>query len=47
MLRGMWDVGSPTRVRTHAPCIGSAESQPLDSQGSPNVSFLLTATVIQ
>ena len=23
---GMWDLGSPTRDRTHAPCSGSAES---------------------
>ena len=26
---------SPTRARTWAPCIGSAESYPLDHQGSP------------
>ena len=29
------DLNSPTRDWTHVPCIGSAESQPLDSQGSP------------
>ena len=27
---------SPTRARTQAPCIGSAESYPLDDQGSPD-----------
>ena len=26
MPHGMWDLSSPTRDRTHAPCIGSAES---------------------
>ena len=31
----MWDLRSPTRDRTHAPCIGSAESKPLDCQVSP------------
>ena len=24
--RGMWDLSSPTRDRTHTPCVGSAES---------------------
>ena len=33
--RGMWDLSSPTRDRTHTPCLGSVESQPLDHQGSP------------
>ena len=32
---GMQDVSSPTRDRTHAPCTGITESQPLDHQGSP------------
>ena len=32
---GMWDLSSPTRGQTHAPCTGSMESQPLDHQGSP------------
>ena len=32
---GMWDLSSPTSDRTYIPCIGSAESQPLDFQGSP------------
>ena len=33
----LWRVGSSslTRDRTQAPCIGTAESQPLDHQGSP------------
>ena len=31
----MWDLSSPTRDRTRVPCSGSAESQPLDHQGSP------------
>ena len=35
MLHGMQDLSSPTRDQTHAPCIGSTESQPLDHQGSP------------
>ena len=30
---------SPTRKRTWAPCIGSAESYPLDHQGSPWAHF--------
>ena len=34
-LHGMWDLSSLTRDRTCAPCIGSAESQLLDHQGSP------------
>ena len=25
-LHGMWDLSSPTRYRTHTPCIGSVES---------------------
>ena len=29
------DPNSPTRDRTCTPCTGSAESQPLDRQGSP------------
>ena len=32
---GMQDLSSPTRDRTHAPCIGITESHPLDHQGSP------------
>ena len=35
----MWDLSSPTRDRTRAPCSGSAESWPLDHQGSPHVLF--------
>ena len=31
---------SPTRDQTWAPCIRSAESYPLDHQGSPNFYFL-------
>ena len=26
VLRSMWDLTSPTRDRTHSPCIGNAES---------------------
>ena len=26
MLHGMWDLSSPTRDGTHAPCSGSSES---------------------
>ena len=33
--RGMWDLSSTTRVWIQALCIGSAESKPLDHQGSP------------
>ena len=33
--RSMWDLSSLTRDQTRAPCIGSAESSPLDHQGSP------------
>ena len=32
---GTWDLGSPSKGRTCAPCSGSAESQPLDHQGNP------------
>ena len=32
---------SPTRYRTLAPCTGSAESYPLDYQGSPERHFFL------
>ena len=35
----MWDLSSPARDQTHAPCNGSMESQPLDLQGSPTFSF--------
>ena len=31
---GMWHLSSPTSDRTHTPCTGSAESSPLDRQGS-------------
>ena len=34
---------SLTRDRTHAPCTGSAEPQPLDHQASPNILLFLTA----
>ena len=37
----MRDLSSPTRDQTHAPCSGSAESQPLDGQGSPRDSASL------
>ena len=32
----MWDPSSPTWDRTCTPCSGSAGSQPLDHQGSPD-----------
>ena len=35
MLRGIWNLSSPTQDRTQAPCIGSTESEPLDHQGGP------------
>ena len=35
MLFCLWDVSSPTRDWTHAPCIGNAEPRLLDLQGSP------------
>ena len=31
----IWDLGSLTRGRTQAPCLGSLESQPLDHERSP------------
>ena len=34
-FRGMWDLSFPTRDENCAPCGGSAESQPLARQGSP------------
>ena len=34
-LRGMWDLSSQARYRTHMPCSGRAESYALDRQGSP------------
>ena len=37
--RSIWDLSSPTKDRTHASCIGSVESKPLDCQGSPETSF--------
>ena len=40
----MGDLSSPTRDRTHGPCSGSAESQPLDPQGSPSPSCLTGST---
>ena len=43
MLRGLWNLGSPTRHRTRAPCNGSTtESQPLDRQEIPSL-FTLTS----
>ena len=37
---------SPTRDRTWAPCIGSAESYPLDHQGSPCFLCFLIAAIL-
>ena len=44
----MWNLSSPIRGRTHAPCSGNVESSPLDPQGSPKkplfcIFFLATA----
>ena len=39
-LYGTRDLRSPTRDRTHAPCTGSMESQPLEHQGSPSLDLL-------
>ena len=36
----IWDPCSLTKDQTWAPCIGSAESYPLDHQGSPKSTFL-------
>ena len=36
---GMWDLSFLTRGQTCTPCIGSAESQPLDPQGSSFIIF--------
>lgn len=33
--RAMWDLNSPARDGTHALCVGSTESDPLDLQGGP------------
>ena len=37
---GVWDLSSPAKDRTCAPCSRSAESLPLDCQGSPCESFV-------
>lgn len=34
-LNGRWNLSSQTKYRTHSPCSGSQESQPVDYQGSP------------
>ena len=39
-LLGLWDPNPPTRDGTCAPSNGSADSQPLDCQGSPHSFFL-------
>ena len=45
---GMWDLNSPTRDRTHAPCSASTESYPLDRQGSPpKIIFNLNCLLIR
>ena len=36
-LRGTRDLSSPIRDRTHAPCIGSTESQSLNHQGKSHI----------
>ena len=40
MLLSMWDLSSPARDRTQAPCRGSSESYPLDHQRSPYLIIL-------
>ena len=35
LLHDTWDLSCSTKDRTHAPCSGSVESQPLYHQGSP------------
>ena len=40
MPHDMWDLSSLTRDQTCAPCIGSADSKPLDDQGSPSSCIL-------
>ena len=39
-LPACWNLRSSTRNQTCAPCIGSAESYPLDSQASPNLPLI-------
>ena len=41
MLKGMWDLSSPTRDQTYVHRRGSTESQPLDHQGIPHSKLLL------
>ena len=43
----MWDLGSLTRDGTHASCIGSAESQPLDREGSPRPCIFLLGNFVK
>ena len=38
--QGLWDLNSPTRDQTHTPYIRSAESEPLNHQGSPLCSII-------
>ena len=42
----MRDLSSLTRDQTHAPCVGSTESQPLDRQGSPLATFKCTVQYV-
>jgi len=41
---GMGDLCSLTRVRTHGPCIGCVESEPLDCLESPCTTYFLSIT---
>ena len=43
----MQDLSSPTRDRTLTLCIGSAESQPLDHQGSVWIFFFLAVLCLR
>ena len=41
VLRGSWDLSSPTRDQTWDPVSESTKSYPLDHQGSLDLSFFL------
>ena len=39
LVLGLWDLSSPTRDQTQAPCVGSLESEPLAAREGPAVAF--------
>ena len=39
LVLGLWDLSSPTRDQTQAPCVGSLESEPLATREVPAVAF--------